>query len=324
MNDETPTPVWLLTGFLGSGKTTVLAALLKHADLTDTAVIVNEFGEVGLDHHLVARGEEDNIVLLESGCLCCAVGDSLGETLTDLFYKRARGEIPAFSRVVIETTGMADPGPILRTFMADRVMLRRFALSGVICTFDALLGADVARRHQEARRQAAMADRVVITKADMASEADLASASQAVRALNPGAAILVSAHGAVDPAALLAPTDARAAPEEAADGHHHHHHDGSIETVFAPFPDALSWSDYAALVEHLRAYYGVGLLRAKGLLRIEGEDEPCVVQGVQHVFAPPAPLPRPIDNARTGLVLIGEGLEREAVLADLAAYGAAV
>ncbi|MEZ6023780.1 MAG: GTP-binding protein [Hyphomonadaceae bacterium] len=318
--DDTPTPVFLFTGFLGSGKTTVLARLMRRADLADTAVIVNEFGEVGLDHQLVAQGEEESVVLLENGCLCCAVGDSLGETLTDLYYRREREEIPRFSRVVIETTGMADPGPILRTLIADRVMMRRFRVAALVTMVDGVFGAAQVARHREAQQQVAMADRIVVTKSDVASNEALGATEGAARELNPRAEMFRASNGDIEPAALLASADAErvALPQDG----HAHSHSGAIETVFLSIPAPIDWAQYAGIVRMLQDLLGARLLRAKGLVRIAGEEGLQVIQGVQHMFAPPFALGRDAGE-RTGLVLIGEGLDRAALLAALTPYGVA-
>jgi len=172
-----PRPVHILTGYLGSGKTTLLARLLRDPDLADTAVVINELGEVGLDHVLVDRGSEDDVVLLDSGCLCCALGNSLQETLESLHYRRERGELPPFARVVIETTGVADPGPIAATLALDSAIARHYRLGSIVTVVDAIHGRDELARFPEARRQVAMADRIVVSKTD-------AAAAEAARALD--------------------------------------------------------------------------------------------------------------------------------------------
>jgi len=195
-------PVSLLTGFLGSGKTTVLKHLLGHPGMADTAVIINEFGEVGLDHLLV-EATADRPVLLDSGCLCCTVRGDLIDTLRRLFKQRAKGEIPAFRRVVIESTGLADPAPILHTLMSDPLVADRFRLDGVIATVDAVNGMDQLDRQPESVKQAAVADRLVLTKIDLADGAALAGLRQRLRTLNPAAPMIEAQQGAVEPSALL-------------------------------------------------------------------------------------------------------------------------
>ena len=159
----------LLTGFLGSGKTTLINALLKHPGMSETAVLVNEFGEIGLDHHLIERIDEDT-VLLNAGCLCCTVRDDLARVLRELFIKRVKGDVPPFTRVLIETTGLADPAPVIHTLMTDRVIANRFALDGVVTAVDGVNGDIQLGRHRESIKQAAVADRIVITKGDLAED----------------------------------------------------------------------------------------------------------------------------------------------------------
>ncbi|MFN8720401.1 MAG: CobW family GTP-binding protein [Rhodospirillales bacterium] len=195
-------PVSVLTGFLGSGKTTLLSKLVRDPAMANTAVVINEFGEVGLDHLLVEQANEQT-VLLDSGCLCCTVRGDLVDTLRDLFVKRVRGEIPAFDRVVVETTGLADPAPILHTLMSDPLLSARYRLDGVITTVDAVNGSKELDEHQESIKQAAVADRIVLTKTDIADEARIAALEARLRALNPAAPRIRASHGAIEPRSLF-------------------------------------------------------------------------------------------------------------------------
>jgi G3E family GTPase len=195
-------PVTLLTGFLGSGKTTVLNHVLKQPDMAATAVVVNEFGEIGLDHLLVERSSED-VVLLNSGCLCCTVRGDIVDTLTNLFVDRVKGKIPYFTRVAIETTGLADPAPILHTLMTDPIVAARYMLDGVVTTVDAVNGAATLDKQPEAVKQAAVADRLLLTKTDLADSATRQEIEARLEALNPSAVIVPVAQGAVDPARLF-------------------------------------------------------------------------------------------------------------------------
>src|SRR4051812_30698812 len=194
-------PVTVLTGFLGSGKTTLLNHVLKQPEMAATAVIVNEFGEIGLDHLLVESATED-VVLLNSGCLCCTVRGDIANTLTDLFVSRVKGKVPYFTRAVIETTGLADPAPVLHALMSDPIVVERYMVDGVVATVDAVNGAGTLDRHPEAVKQAAVADRLILTKPDLADAAALDALETRLAALNP-APRLHAAHGAVDPAALF-------------------------------------------------------------------------------------------------------------------------
>jgi G3E family GTPase len=230
--------VSILTGFLGSGKTTLLSHLLKKPELSDTAVVINEFGEIGLDHHLLESSEE-NIVQLDSGCLCCTVRGDLLDTMRDLHDRREKGEIPHFRRVVIETTGLADPAPIIHTLLNDPTLLDRFKLDGVITVIDAVNGASTLDRHQEAVKQAAVADRLLLTKSDVA-EATI-TLKDRLRHLNPAAPLIQVVNGEADPnelfntgfynpetktadvAAWLKEEAYRDQEAIEAVGHHHHH-----------------------------------------------------------------------------------------------------
>lgn len=228
-------PVSVLTGFLGSGKTTLLQHLLHQPAMARTAVVINEFGEVGLDHLLVAKASE-NMVLMDSGCVCCTIRGDLVTTLRDLFLKRVRGEVPEFDRVVVETTGLADPAPILHTLMSDPLLSARFRLDGVIATVDAVHGMTQLDRQPESVKQAAVADRIVLTKSDAATPQATLALCQRLAAINPAAPVIPAAFGHVDPAMLFdaglynpetkSPDVARWLKEEAyRDAGHDHHYD---------------------------------------------------------------------------------------------------
>lgn len=323
----------VLTGFLGSGKTTLLGRLLRSPDLADTAVVVNEFGAVGLDHLLIARGEEDDVFLLDNGCLCCSFEGGLGETLTKLFHRRARRDMPEFRRVVIETSGLADPGPILHALMTDRFTAGRFAIGAVIATVDAQHGLDQIGRYRETGKQIALADRIVLTKTDVARET-VSKIRARVRALNGQAEILEAVYGDIAADAILAPPEiVRQAPghiHAEAGPHEHHHHDHheivakaihsqGIASVFVEVDKAVNWPAYAAFVRHCQMRLGGRLLRVKGIL--DFEDGAKIIQGVERVFAPPADF---ADAAVTrGLVFIGQDLGAGAIeaAADLLVAG---
>jgi len=310
-------PVTLLSGFLGSGKTTLLARLLRDPDLVDTAVIVNEFGEIGLDHLLVAPGTDD-VVLLNAGCLCCTISNTLADTLADLFHRRVRGDAPSFKRVVIETTGIAQPAPILRLLMTDRSITTHFALDALVTTVDAVHGETQLGLHPEALQQAAMADRLVVTKTDLTGGTAPASLVKRLARLNPGAPILVAVHGAISAHELLGiGAHVRVLdlprwlglPESASHGHDLHG-DSRIRSRSLRFDRPLCWANYAAFLEGLRHLPAESLLPTKGLLAIEGDKRPYVIQGVQHSFSSPLRLPAwPTHDRRGYLVLITSDLD---------------
>ena len=318
----------LLTGFLGSGKTTLINALLKHPEMSDTAVLVNEFGEIGLDHHLIEQIDEDT-VLLNAGCLCCTVRDDLARALRELFIRRVKGEVPPFARVVIETTGLADPAPVIHTLMTDRVIANRYALDGVVTAVDGINGGLQLGRHRESVKQAAVADRIVITKGDIADDEELDGLEASLRALNPGASIVRAEHGAIHPdelfdAGLYDPNTKgldvqRWLRDEAYDDRHHHghdvnRHDDSIRAYCLRYDEPLAWEPFVGWIRTLIATHGEKLLRIKGIVNVAGQDKPIAIHGVQHLFHDPAQLPGwPDGDTRSRIVFITRDLPRETV-----------
>ncbi|MGO4607678.1 GTP-binding protein [Variovorax sp. 2RAF20] len=323
-------PVTLLTGFLGSGKTTVLNHLLHQPELTDTAVIINEFGEIGIDHLLVEEVSE-NLRILNSGCLCCTVRGDLVDTLRELDDKRERAEIPAFRRVVIETTGLADPAPVLHTLMVDPDVARRYRLDGVVATVDAVNGEATLDRHAEAVKQAAVADRLLLTKVDLAATGATENLTARLRGLNPTAQVQCVVGGKVAPGEVLgaeqydpllksADVLSWLASEEHRSGHHHHghhhhhdvnRHDDHIRAHCIVLDEPLQEAAFAHWLDLMASMRGEKLLRVKGLVQLaERPGEPLVVHGVQHVFHPPRRLSAwPSADHRTRLVFITRDIE---------------
>jgi G3E family GTPase len=324
-------PVSLLTGFLGSGKTTLLNHLLRQPALSDSAVLVNEVGDIGLDHHLI-RSAKPDVVLLEGGCLCCTVRGELTDTLRDLLFKRGRDGIPKFTRVLIETTGLADPAPILQTLLSDPVVAQHYRLDGVITTVDGVLGMSELDRHFESVRQAAVADRIVLTKSDAATPPDLEKLEARLRELNPAAPIYRSEHGRVDPevllnAGLFDPSRkipdvrrwlaasayrpvSRASVLEGTSAEPPRSHDARVRSFTMSFDEPVSWPGLAAAMEMLLSFRGTDMLRVKGILNLEGQTQPVVLHAVQTVLYPLTKLDAwPDNDHRTRLVFITRDVE---------------
>lgn len=340
-----PIPVAILTGFLGAGKTTLLNFLLKDPFLSDAAVIINEFGDIGLDHLLVERADE-NIIEMASGCLCCTIRGDLIDTIQDLLARRARGEIKQFNRIVIETTGLADPAPVLHAVMSEPALLAACRLEGVITVVDAFNGMATLDAHAEAVKQVAVADRIVLTKVDLMvgreGEEMLFAIIARLRKLNPAARLLTTHRdeataerlftmGLFNPATKAPDVQAWLAAEAYETGakrgrrhghgnggeHHHHHHDASrhdahIRSFSFTEMNAISPQGLELFMELLKSYHGANLLRMKGIVKVTDDPaRPVVLHGVQHVFHPPVRLPAwPDGDERTRLVFIVKDIDK--------------
>lgn len=330
-------PVMLLTGFLGSGKTTLLNAWLQTADLANAAVIVNEFGEIGIDHALIASSN-DNTIELSTGCLCCTVRGDLVDTLRKLQVKRAKGEVRAFDRIIIETTGLADPAPVIQALMTFPVA-RRFRLQQIVTAIDTLHGLTTLDQHIESVKQAAVADDIILTKLDIGSP-DIAPLHARLKTLNPGARIHRSSLAGIPLPSDLAVADiynpktksenvlqwlnAEAYEQEpepsatAPHDHHHHHdvnrHSADIGSFCLQFNTPLHWEHVANWLDALVLGHGNDLLRVKGILNVLGREKPIVVQAVQRLFHPPFELSQwPSDDRTSRIVFITRGLSRDYV-----------
>jgi G3E family GTPase len=327
-------PVSVITGFLGSGKTTLLNRLLQQPAMRGAAVIVNEFGDIGIDHLLVESAIED-AVLLRSGCICCTVRGDLVDTLDSLRERRARGAIPAFDRVMVETTGLADPAPILQTLMSDATLTPHYRLGAVVATADAVNAPGQLDRFDEAIKQIALADRLVVTKTDLVPAAAAEAVIARLRTLNDAAPIIRLPDDAVTPDRLFdaslfdprgqPPDIARwLGPHEHGHGHADHAHTGHDSAIrsFCLTRDApVPWPAFKAWLESVVSLRGADLLRLKGIVNVAGEDRPVVVHGVQHVFHPPTRLPCwPDADRRTRLVFITRNIEPAPLERALAAF----
>jgi G3E family GTPase len=317
---STSIPVYLLTGFLGSGKTTLLTHLLRRPAFADTAVIINEFGQIGLDDVLVSQSTDTDVVLLDSGCLCCAVTSSLQETLESLYFRLLRAEAPHFSRVIIETSGLADPGVIINTLAGDPLVARFYRYAGAVVTVDAVFGLESIDRFREAATQVAVADRIAITKADIATPEQVASIRTELARINPSAQVSVlrasdsSSQGqaatgtsACAPADLFANLEPSLASRVSSDaplgGPLSHIFRYGISSYVLRCPEQISWSGYAAWVRHLQRNIGDNLLRAKGILRFE-DGSLYAIHGVKYLFNAPAALDGDCPEGLVGSIIV--------------------
>ena len=321
--DNAPIPVIVLTGFLGSGKTTLLRHILHHPAFADAAVLINEFGEVGLDHLLVGALDQEP-VLLRSGCICCTIRGDLSRAIRDLHARRQRGEIPRFRRLIVETTGLADPVPILSTIASDLVIRHHFRTSTILATVDALHAQAGLDAHPELLRQVAAADLLIITKTDLAPAHAVTALRERLSEVNPQAAIAEAVQGAIDPDLLLrAPgteVPQRVAQSVPAENERRGAH-GPIRSFCLSSDEPVSWSGFGLWLSLLVHRHGAQLLRIKGLLDVSGSETPVAVHVVQHVIHTPEHLPAwPSAERRSQIVFIVEGLDADAIGRSFACF----
>ncbi|MGQ0665373.1 MAG: CobW family GTP-binding protein [Pseudomonadota bacterium] len=316
-------PVHVITGFLGSGKTTLLKRILASPRFENTAVLVNELGAVDIDALLI-RAVDETTVLLSSGCVCCTIRADLRAALVELLDKRDRGAVPAFARIAVETTGLADPAPVAFTLAADPALRHRLRLGSIVATVDAVNGARHLARHRESAKQAAVADRLVLTKTDLADARSAAVLRARLGRLNPSAPLDEAALPSFRPQRLFSNGRLRAggagggAPggTPGASGH-----DRRIRAISLAFDEPLDWTAFGLWLTMLLNAHGADVLRVKGILNVKGSETPVAINGVQHLVHPPAHLERwPDADHRSRIVFIVHGMDRRLLERSLAAF----
>lgn len=329
MNQITQIPVTVITGFLGSGKTTLLSSILKKKEMQKTAVIINEFGEIGLDHALIEHTDE-NIVELQSGCICCTIQGDLNKTLIDLFDKMMNGKVSSFNRVLIETTGLANPVPIIHTLMSSIELIRIYSLDGVITVVDSVNGEKTLDLHEESLKQLALAEKIILSKTDIIDKDEIKSLIYRIKEINPVSQIVYSKFGnipleeifglgAYDPYKKSADVKKWLAAEKYKDKKHHHHHDvnrhnENIRAFSMMSENPVNMIAFSFFRDMITAALGANLLRMKGIINIAGEERPAVIHGVQHIFHPVQWLETwPDNDRRTKLVFITQNIKKEQI-----------
>ena len=329
MDQISQIPVTVITGFLGSGKTTLLSSILKKKEMQKTAVIINEFGEIGLDHALIEHTDE-TIVELQSGCICCTTQGALNKTLIDLFDKMMNGKVSSFNRVLIETTGLANPVPIIHTLMSSIELIRIYSLDGVITVVDSVNGEKTLDLHEESLKQLALAEKIILSKTDIVDKDEIKSLVYRIKEINPVSQIIFSKFGnipleeifglgAYDPYKKSADVKKWLAAEKYKDKKHHHHHDVNRHNEYIRAFSMMSENPvymiaFSFFRDMITAALGANLLRMKGIVNIAGEGRPAVIHGVQHIFHPVQWLETwPDNDRRTKLVFITQNIKKEQI-----------
>ena len=324
----------VLTGFLGSGKTTVLTSLIKQKQMANAAIIINEFGEVGLDHDLIETTDE-NVIELQNGCICCTIQGDLKTTLLNLLKKMEKGEVSPFNHVIIETTGLADPVPIIHTLMTSLDLQRIYSIDGVITVVDAINGESTYNAHEEAVKQTAFADRIILSKTDIADKEKVNSLTKRIKAINPKVTIIESDKKPLPVSKLLGLNDYNPQNKDwnvrewldieknkstnHLHNHHHHKHDvnrhgDDIETFAMVTSQPVSMTSVNFFLELLMSQMGENILRIKGILNITGESRPVVIHGVQHIFHPLEWLEKwPSNFKKSRLVFITKNINKKKI-----------
>ena len=317
-------PVTIITGFLGSGKTTLISKLVRQPEMNRVALVINEVGEIGIDHDLVASSTE-NITLLSNGCICCSVRTDMQETLRDLFAKRSVGEVFDFDRIIIETTGLADPAPVLQTLVSDTLLEAQFRFDGLVTLVDAVNFPLLKDQQKEIVKQIAIADKVLLTKTDLIDSSSLEKVQSDIRKINGQAPIILVTQGQINPKELMSLGLSTSksnekilsflgeSPSEGKYlGQFIQAHDSEIKTLSLRFKEPFTWKAFSSALELLSNLRGPDLLRMKGIVNVDGK--PVVVQGVQHIFHPPVYLKDwPSSDYDTRLVFITRNIEAETI-----------
>jgi G3E family GTPase len=326
-------PVTVISGFLGSGKTTLISKLVRHPGMNRVAVVINEIGEIGIDHDLVSMSSE-SVSLLANGCLCCSVRSDLQETLRALYNDRRAGRIPDFDRIVLETTGLADPASVIQTLITDTMLVAQFRFDGLVTLVDAVNGSSTLDQQSESVKQVGLADKILITKTDLAEERVISALKETITSLNPNAEQQCVTQGLVNPEEILdLGLSSRKSSEayqrlfsglsttETEDldkkqgrylGLSQRSHPSGIETFSLVFKEPFQWDSFSAATELLTDLRGADLLRVKGIINVDGR--PLVIQGVQHIFHPPVELDAwPSENRDSRLVFIARKLQPDSI-----------
>ena len=323
----------VLTGFLGSGKTTILTSLIKQKQMANAAIIINEFGEVGLDHDLIETTDE-NVIELQNGCICCTIQDDLKTTLLNLLKKMEKGEISPFNHVIIETTGLADPVPIIHTLMTSLDLQRIYSIDGVITVVDSINGESTYNAHEEAVKQTAFADRIILSKTDIADKGTVNSLTKRIKAINPKVTIIKSDKSSLPVLKLLGLNDYNPQnknwdvikwleiEKNKSSNHlhdHNHKHDvnrhgDDIKTFAMVTSQPVSMTSVNFFLELLMSQMGENILRIKGILNIKGQSSPAVIHGVQHIFHPLEWLEKwPTKDKKSRLVFITKNINKNTI-----------
>ncbi|ACA19938.1 cobalamin synthesis protein P47K [Methylobacterium sp. 4-46] len=311
-----PMPLFVLTGFLGSGKTTLLGRILRADAEARTGVLINEYGQAGLDHRIVAHVAEASAVVA-NGCLCCSVRPELARALLDLLRRSLAGEVPRFERVVLETSGLSDPAPIINTVQTHPVLKEYFRVAGVIATVDAVNGLASADDHAEFAKQVAVADLVLVTKSDLAAPAAARGLAERIRVINALAPVRDARAPDLDPASLLREQPVSRVSAVSADAAPSH----AVSTFSISLDERLDWSSFVTWLSLLLNRHGRSVLRFKGMLNLTDESAPVLVHGVQHIMHPPEHMEGwPDDDRRSHLVFIARGLDPAEIRASLASF----